>query len=177
MASGKQSGGGPPGSVPNGYQFAPKYPSQPAIYPGAYPPAYQAVPGGISYTNASIPQGPPPPYMPSPQAHYAYPYQPTQVSQAYAQYYQQAHYSQLAAAAAAAAQMQAVGQNATVVVPEAYNAGARFDGIARPVIPPPPPGVAPNAAQIAAMQGNQVVLGQRQNDELGGGAGGGSVFW
>lgn len=36
-----------------------------------------------------------------------------------------------------------------------FDAGARFNGKA-PVIPPPPPGYLPNAAQVAAMQGQAV---------------------
>lgn len=36
-----------------------------------------------------------------------------------------------------------------------FDAGARFNGKA-PVIPPAPPGYLPNAAQVAAMQGQQV---------------------
>lgn len=36
-----------------------------------------------------------------------------------------------------------------------FDAGARFNGKA-PVIPPPPPGYLPNAAQVAAMQGQSV---------------------
>ncbi|CAG0898867.1 unnamed protein product [Darwinula stevensoni] len=64
------------------------------------------------------------------------------------------------------------------VVHGAFNAGARFDGIARPSIPPPPPGVVPNEAQLAAMKGQHVVLAsKKKNDFWGGGAGGGSVFW
>jgi hypothetical protein len=53
------------------------------------------------------------------------------------------------------------GQN-TYVIPGAFDAGARFDGISRPNIPPLPPGVAPNAAQVAQAQGHNVVLGQKE---------------
>lgn len=38
-----------------------------------------------------------------------------------------------------------------------YDAGARFNGKA-PVIPPPPPGYLANAAQVAAMQGQPVII-------------------
>lgn len=38
-----------------------------------------------------------------------------------------------------------------------FDAGARFNGKA-PVIPPPPPGYLPNAAQVAAMQGQAVCV-------------------
>lgn len=58
----------------------------------------------------------------------------------------------------------------TYYVPGAFDAGARFMP-GQPVnIPPPPPGVAPNAAQLAAMQQNAtVVLGQKKPDRLFGG--------
>lgn len=42
---------------------------------------------------------------------------------------------------------------------------------------PPPPGVAPNAAQLALMQGNPVVLSQQKNSFVTGGSGGGFTFW
>lgn len=66
-----------------------------------------------------------------------------------------------------------------VYVPAAatYDASARFDGHAVPVVPPPPPGVAPNAAQLAMMQGNPVVLSQQKNSFLSGGSGAGFTFW
>lgn len=67
--------------------------------------------------------------------------------------------------------------NSTVVIPHAFDAGARFDGIARPTVPPPPPGVAPNAAQMAAMQGQNVVLNQKKGSFLEGGSSGGYTFW
>lgn len=66
----------------------------------------------------------------------------------------------------------------TYVVPAAYDAGARFDGMNRPTIPPPPPGVGPNAAQLAMMQGQgNVVLGQQKGSFLAGGSDGGYTFW
>lgn len=37
-----------------------------------------------------------------------------------------------------------------------YDAGARFNGKGPVTIPPPPPGYLPNAAQVAAMQGQTV---------------------
>lgn len=65
----------------------------------------------------------------------------------------------------------------TIMIPNGYDAGARFDGISQPVIPPAPPGVPPSAAQLAAMAGHQVALGQKKGSFLGGGSDGGYTFW
>merc|ERR1712130_280408 len=43
-----------------------------------------------------------------------------------------------------------------------FDAGARFTARSPPSIPPPPPGVAPTPAQLAAMRGQQVVMGQKE---------------
>jgi hypothetical protein len=64
-----------------------------------------------------------------------------------------------------------------VVVPGAFDAGARFDGVAQPNIPPPPPGCAPNAAQLAVMRGQNVVASQRQGNFFSGGSGAGYTVW
>ena len=42
---------------------------------------------------------------------------------------------------------------------------------------PPPPGYAPNAAQMAASQGQSVNVQQRQAGWFSGGTGGGYTFW
>ncbi|GLH00122.1 DAZ-associated protein 2 [Gryllus bimaculatus] len=65
----------------------------------------------------------------------------------------------------------------TIMVPNSFDAGARFDGIAQPVLPPAPPGVAPNAAQLAAMAGHNVALTQKKGSFLAGGSDGGYTFW
>ncbi|KAE8750601.1 hypothetical protein FOCC_FOCC002581 [Frankliniella occidentalis] len=65
----------------------------------------------------------------------------------------------------------------TIMVPGAYDPGARFDGIAQQVIPQSPPGVAPNAAQLAAMAGHGVALSQKKGSYLAGGSEGGYTFW
>ncbi|XP_076091344.1 uncharacterized protein LOC143063223 [Mytilus galloprovincialis] len=54
-----------------------------------------------------------------------------------------------------------------------FDSGARFDGIAQPNIPPPPPGYAPNAAQYAQMQGQTVIGTQQRSNFWTGGSGGG----
>lgn len=65
----------------------------------------------------------------------------------------------------------------TIMIPNSYDAGARFDGITQQVLPPAPPGVPPNAAQLAAMAGHQVALGQKKSSFLTGGSDGGYTFW
>ncbi|XP_031641253.1 DAZ-associated protein 2 [Contarinia nasturtii] len=57
-----------------------------------------------------------------------------------------------------------------------FDAGARFNGKA-PVIPPPAPGYLPNAAQVAAMQGQPVIVEKKKNNFFTGGKGGGYTFW
>jgi len=64
-----------------------------------------------------------------------------------------------------------------VVVQGGFDAGARFDSTARPTIPPPPPGCALHPAQMAAYQGNNVVVTQRQGDFWSGGSDGGYTLF
>lgn len=56
---------------------------------------------------------------------------------------------------------------------EGFDPGARFTAANPPTIPPPPPGVAPNPAQLAQMQGQNVVVTQRQAGFFEGSPGGG----
>ncbi|XP_075219601.1 uncharacterized protein LOC142323617 isoform X2 [Lycorma delicatula] len=65
----------------------------------------------------------------------------------------------------------------TIMVPNGYEAGARFDGIAQPVLPPAPPGVPPSPAQLAAMAGHNVALTQKKGSFLAGTGEGGYTFW
>ncbi|XP_022913664.1 DAZ-associated protein 2 [Onthophagus taurus] len=64
----------------------------------------------------------------------------------------------------------------TIMIPNGFDSGARFDGLAQPVLPPAPPGVQPNGAQLAAMAGHTVALGQKKGSFLGS-ADGGYTFW
>ncbi|XP_034950345.1 DAZ-associated protein 2 [Chelonus insularis] len=88
------------------------------------------------------------------------------------------YYPPLAAAAAyyPAAAMQPAPVRPTMLVPNGFD-GTRFDGISQQVLPPPPPGVAANAAQLAAMAGHSVALSQKKSSFLGGGTEGGYTFW
>ncbi|XP_069509490.1 DAZ-associated protein 2 isoform X5 [Ambystoma mexicanum] len=65
----------------------------------------------------------------------------------------------------------------TVLVDGGYDAGARFGAGATANIPPPPPGCPPNAAQLAAMQGANVVVTQRKGNYFVGGSDGGYSIW
>ncbi|XP_028654368.1 DAZ-associated protein 2 [Erpetoichthys calabaricus] len=65
----------------------------------------------------------------------------------------------------------------TVLVEGAYDAGARFGTGSTMSVPPPPPGVLPSAAQLAAMQGANVVMTQRKGNFFMGGSSGGYTIW
>ncbi|XP_006900281.1 PREDICTED: DAZ-associated protein 2 isoform X2 [Elephantulus edwardii] len=65
-----------------------------------------------------------------------------------------------------------------VLVEGAYDAGARFGaGATAGNIPPPPPGCPPNAAQLAVMQGANVLVTQRKGNFFVGGSDGGYTIW
>ncbi|XP_051865318.1 DAZ-associated protein 2 isoform X2 [Pristis pectinata] len=65
----------------------------------------------------------------------------------------------------------------TVLMEGGYDAGARFGTGATANLPPPPPGCPPNAAQIAAMQGGNVIVTQKKGSWLSGGSDGGYTIW
>ncbi|XP_003726155.1 DAZ-associated protein 2 isoform X2 [Strongylocentrotus purpuratus] len=142
------------------------YPTQQAAYPqGAAYPAQQPYNPQIAPVNQqhmySAPPpgaggyaGAPPPYSaagaPPPAAQAGYPQAPV--------YYQPP-------------------QPQTVVVNGGYDAGARFNSRNPPSIPPPPPGCAPNAAQMASGTGQNVVMGQKPSNWVTGGSDGGYTLW
>lgn len=65
----------------------------------------------------------------------------------------------------------------TVLVEGGFDAGARFGAGSSASVPPPPPGCPPNAAQLAAMQGANVVVTQRKGNYFMGGSDGGYTMW
>jgi len=65
----------------------------------------------------------------------------------------------------------------TVVVQGGFDANARFDNISTARIPPPPPGCAPNAAQIAVAQGHNVQVSQQSSNWFTGGGADAGINW
>lgn len=136
-------------AYPQQQPTAAAYPTNPSL-PGAYPSTsqnpYPPIQGG-----AYDPQTPPPVYPGYTQPGYAQPVPPSQVPPG--------------------PQTKGVVQPQTAVMGQ-FDAGARFDPNKPVTIPPPPPGVAPTSAQIAAAQGQNVVMTQRKADSLMGSDGG-----
>uniref|UniRef100_A0A1L8DBY1 DAZ-associated protein 2 n=1 Tax=Nyssomyia neivai TaxID=330878 RepID=A0A1L8DBY1_9DIPT len=60
-----------------------------------------------------------------------------------------------------------------------FDPGARYGGQGGSAysVPPPPPGYAPSAAQLAAMQGQPVQVQKPKNNFFTGGKGSGFTFW
>ncbi|XP_050095948.1 DAZ-associated protein 2 [Anopheles aquasalis] len=158
------------------------------------PPSYNSVVTSMTPTYAGYPQAmvpqpfysnswsmspsgqpqfapPPPPYGATPGAVAAIPAQPVHHPQMY-QY-------QLATAPPPQAQPPQIYQTQMYPVQTAmFDSGARFGKSGgTPTIPPPPPGMGPNAAQLASMQGQQVVVAKKKNNFLHGGNGSGYTFW
>ncbi|XP_048873568.1 DAZ-associated protein 2 [Brienomyrus brachyistius] len=65
----------------------------------------------------------------------------------------------------------------TVLVDGGFDAGARFGPGGSATLPAPPPGHLPNAAQLAAMHGANLVMAQRKNNFFLGGSNGGYTIW
>ncbi|XP_071585466.1 DAZ-associated protein 2 [Heliangelus exortis] len=65
----------------------------------------------------------------------------------------------------------------TVLVEGGFDAGARFGAGGTASIPPPPPGCPPNTAQLAVMQGANVLVTQRKGNFFLGGSEGGYTIW
>lgn len=148
--------------IPSVYGYVPAAGYTPA--PSALPihPAYAGYPSGAAYP---YPQGPPPPYSVAVSQPCTVPGYPTYASFGYP--YCTPVYSQAGILPAPT----------TIIMPGAFDAGARFDGIARSGVPPPPPGVMPNAAQLAMMQGQTPIVTQQKGNFLTGGSDGGYTFW
>ncbi|KAL1132760.1 hypothetical protein AAG570_010712, partial [Ranatra chinensis] len=174
-----------PQAPPTGFVPAPPHPAAATAYPAASGP----VPGGTPYAvyQQLYPGQAPPPYdqqIPAIMAAQQM-YPPVGVGTAM--------YSQASPAAAAGyyasafTPMQAYYPLAytypqpqlrpTIMIPNGYDAGARFDGIAAPVVPAPPPGVPPTPAQLAAMAGHNIALTQKKGSFLTGASDGGYTFW
>jgi len=68
-------------------------------------------------------------------------------------------------------------QAAAPVAGGQFDAGARFTPYAPPSVPPPPPGCAPNAAQMASAQGQNVNMSQKSGGFFKGSGSGGYTFW
>ncbi|XP_070172723.1 DAZ-associated protein 2 isoform X2 [Polyergus mexicanus] len=149
-------------------------PTQPPTYGGAAP--YGVFP---NQPQLYATQGPPPPTYDQTLTHPMM-YQPMYGQGYPLQYYPPGYplqyYPPLAATTAYYPAMQPAPVRPTIMVPNGFD-GTRFDGISQPVLPPPPPGVAANAAQLAAMAGHSVALSQKKGSFLGGGTEGGYTFW
>ncbi|XP_060590943.1 uncharacterized protein LOC132745942 [Ruditapes philippinarum] len=145
-------------------QYGSGYPQQPQ-YPTSYPqPQYQTgYPYQQQYGQPVQPSAPyygnpnPPPYQEAPPPYSQYQAGPPAPQPMYPQ--------------------QMPPQQQTVIAPGLFDSGARFDGIAQQRVPPPPPGVAPSQAQLAAMQGHQVVGSQQGTSWISGGRNDGGYTW
>ncbi|XP_074034433.1 DAZ-associated protein 2 isoform X1 [Leptinotarsa decemlineata] len=181
-------GAGPPQTT--GPSFTPQPPQANPPMPTSQPYGVMpGIPGGNPYVipgqTQIYPQGPPPTYdqalthpaaivgqhMYPPGTMYATGY-PTYLG--YPTYAPMQYYPSLGAYSYA---MQPAQLRPTIMIPNGYDAGARFDGLGQQVLPPAPPGVPPSAAQLAAMAGHQVALGQKKNSFLAGSSEGGYTFW
>ncbi|KAI7793830.1 DAZ-associated protein 2 [Triplophysa rosa] len=162
------------------------YPQQ-AVYPQqstapVYPPAMQVQPQVSPYPDA------PPPYSEVYQPRYMAPPQaPGHIPQMTSAYPGTQMYMPMAQSVPMGAMASSVPMayypmgpmyphGSTMMVESGYDAGARFGPGTTNSIPPVPPGHMPNAAQLAAMQGANVVMTQRKGNFFMG-SGGGYTIW
>lgn len=187
MSEKKAVGPAYPGSAP---QAPPTFVPAPPPQAATGPQAYGVVPGGAPYgmfpSQAQLyAQGPPPTYdqaltHPAIMGQQMYPPATMYAAAGYPGYLGYPAYTPMQyypSLAAYSYPMQPTQLRPTIMIPNGFEAGARFDGIGQPVLPPAPPGVAPSAAQLAAMAGHQVALGQKKGSFLAGGSDGGYTFW
>ncbi|KAH9388131.1 mitogen-activated protein kinase kinase kinase binding [Tyrophagus putrescentiae] len=148
------------GSVPMQQQQQQQYPGSP-LYPQIPPPYGDPSKEQQANPPPMNPNQPPPPYQLPQQQQQHLQYMPMYSGQQVYAYpggynpYQPYQYQMM---------VPQLPPNMAVVMPDGFDASARFDGVARASVPPPPPGVAPNMAQMAMLsgQGNQVIIGQKK---------------
>merc|ERR1711981_1539749 len=145
--------------------------SAPPVQHGA-PPVYSYTPSGAPpvYGGAPPPAGAPGSYQDLPPAYSTTPNNSLvgAAGNSQQQQYQQQYMAQHYGAAYTAPQLPPGS-----MVQGQFDAGARFSAAAPPSIPPPPPGVAPTQAQLAAMQGRNVIMGQKEGGIMNGSGSGG----
>ncbi|XP_028393399.1 annexin A7-like isoform X2 [Dendronephthya gigantea] len=156
---------------PRGYPVQqPAYPTQPAYPPQAGYPT-QHIPGG--YPTQPVPGGyPAQPYQ-QPTYNPQYPQHP----QPYPQVpYTQPGYGQPPPPYPGTTP-NPVPQQQPSLAHGQFDSGARFGAGSSVNIPPPPPGVMPTHAQMAAATGQSVVMKQQKTGWVEGAQGGGYTFW
>ncbi|KAG5838188.1 DAZ-associated protein 2 [Anguilla rostrata] len=162
------------------------YPAQ-AVYPqqtnaALYPPGMQASPQAPPYTDS------PPSYSEIYQPRFIHPQaaqgQLHQMSSAYPQMYLPLQQSIAMGPMGHGIPMAYYPMGglyppgSTILVDGGYDSAARFGAGSGSTIPAPPPGQLPSAAQLAAMQGANVMMAQRKGGYfIGGSGGGGYTIW
>lgn len=142
------------------YPAHPGYPPQAAGYPQTAQPGYPPNASYQPYAGAP-PAGPPPAYSPPGYIQPANNYPAYPAAQAYPTQHPQ----------------YPPGQPLPPAATGTYDAAARFGAGASYNIPPPPPGVVPNAAQMAQMRGQNVLMNQKKSTFWDGSGSGGYTTW